>query len=146
MQLRTCVSVFLFTCLWLIGGCGEPPRKVIERVPSPDHVVDAVALEIEVGATVATPYLVYIVPSGSRDFRDPPVLRADNLDDLKLSWKEPRFLEVSYSKGRIFDFTNFWESKDVQNFSYVVEIRLRPYDGRSLGDVAPQPPKSVPQE
>ena len=112
-------------------GCGNPPTREILRVSSPDRIVDAVLVESEVGATVATPSLVYIVPSRSRDFDD-PVLRGDKFEDLKLAWTQPRYLEIAYSRGRIFSFQNFWERKDVDDFSYKVEIRLKPTSEKSL--------------
>jgi hypothetical protein len=115
-----------------LNGCGKPPTREIARIQSPDAVVDAVLAERAVGATVATPSEVYIVPHGGK-IEGGPLLRADNMRDLKLTWKQPRLLEVRYSKGRVFSFTNFWESADVQNWKYVVELRLLPAsDGYSL--------------
>ena len=95
----------------------------LARVTSPDEVVDAVLVETNVGATVATPSEVYIVPKGSK-VTGAPILRGDHMEHLNVLWKQPRLLEVSYSKGRIFSFTNFWESADVQNWTYIVEVEL----------------------
>ena len=38
----------------------------------------------------------------------------------------PRFLELAYQQARIYQFCNFWNSRDVKDFQYVVEIRLTP--------------------
>jgi hypothetical protein len=125
-------SITLLALMSVLTACGKPPIREIARIQSPDAVVDAVLAERAVGATVATPSEVYIVPHGG-GIKGEPLLRADNMRDLKLAWKQPRFLEMHYSKGRIFSFTNFWESADVQNWKYVVELRLVPAtDGYSL--------------
>lgn len=108
-----------------------PAKKQLERVPSPDGVVDAVLVAKLVNATVATPYLVYIVPSGSSSFRR-PVLVGDDFVDLKLIWKGPRLLVIRFTKGEIFEFTNLWRSGSVQKFKYLVEIKLEPLNDRSI--------------
>ena len=116
-------AVLVFSC--------EPGKEQLKRLPSPDGVVDAVLVAKLVNATVATPYLVYIVPSGSSSFRR-PVLVGDDFMDLKLIWKGPRFLVIRFSKGEIFEFTNLWRSASVQNFEYLVEIKLEPLSDRSI--------------
>jgi hypothetical protein len=118
-------SIALLSFVTILTACGKPPVREIARIQSPDAVVDAVLAERAVGATVATPSEVYIVPHGGK-LKGEPLLRADSMRDLKLSWKQTRFLEMHYSKGRVFSFTNFWESADVQNWKYVVELRLMP--------------------
>jgi len=43
-------------------------------------------------------------------------------------WLQPKLLEISYDKARIFQFSNFWSSSEVEDFSYVIEIKLAPND------------------
>lgn len=114
----------------LVLSC-SPPQKQLQRITSPDHIVDAVLSAKLVNATVATPYMVYIVPAGSHNLTD-PVLVGDDFVGLKLIWKAPRFLVIQFSKGEIFKFSNLWMSKKVQDFRYLVEIRLRPLSERSI--------------
>jgi hypothetical protein len=122
-----------FACLVALSACGKGPmKKELQRIQSPDHLVDAVVAEVETDATVATPYLVFIVPAGSKDLDGEPVMRGDKFDDLKITWASVRLLDISFSKGRIFNFTNFWESRAVQDFRYVVEVRLKMAGDRSL--------------
>jgi len=111
-------------CLISCGSVVE--RKEINRVKSPDSLVDAVIVRTSAGATTSYGYMLYIVPSGKEPKEGNEVLRADNLINVALIWKEPRFLEISYEKGRIFFFTNFWHSKEVEDFQYIVELRLVP--------------------
>lgn len=124
--------IFLFVFV-SAASCGvPPPGKEIHRATSPDKIVDAILVERQTGATVATPTELYIVPSG-QDWKDKlPVLRGDHLEGLQISWQQPRFLEIHYKKGRIFSFTNFWHSSDVQQFKYVVELRLVPGTGSTI--------------
>ena len=114
----------------LIKRC-SPEEKELQRSTSPDRVVDAVLVARLVNATVATPYLVYIVPAGSNRLSH-PVLVGDDFVGFKLMWKAPRFLVIQFTKGEIFSFTNLWMSKKVKNFRYLVEIRLQPLEDRSV--------------
>lgn len=116
---------WLFVVLLSLAGCGRPNQHEVSRVTSPDHLVDAVIAEEDTDATVATPTLLYIVPTGAKITNVDSVLLADHVENLSLSWKAPKKLVVSYSSARIFSFVNFWESKDVENFQYVVRVYLR---------------------
>ena len=98
----------------------------ISRARSPDGIVEAILTKSNFGATVDYVYKLYIVPTGATALPDEPIVVADHVVDPNIAWRMPKFLTFSYGKARIFNFTNFWQSKDVQNFSYVVEIRLIP--------------------
>jgi hypothetical protein len=118
-----------------LGACGDssggrPVGRVEElaRVTSPDMIVDAVLTRTNTHATVPYSYRVYVVPRGrpaprEREFE---VFRADHVDGLALAWPRAGVLEIRYDRARIFHFTNFWHSGDVRNFTYEVEVRLRP--------------------
>ncbi len=120
---RNLTSSWIMSMTLVTLACGKAPMQELARITSPDGVVDVVLVETSVGATVATPSEVYVVPKGSK-VNGAPLLRADHMEHLNVRWKQPRLLEVSYSKGRIFSFTNFWESADVQNWKYIVEVEL----------------------
>jgi len=45
------------------------------------------------------------------------------VEGLEVSWESPRHLGIRYEKARIFNYTNFWLSRDVEHFEYVVAIR-----------------------
>lgn len=117
--------------LAIIASCTEPPGEEVSRIPSPDGLVDAILIRKNVDATVATPYEICIVPTGSKVSCE-ALIRGDHFENLNIAWKEPQLLEISYSKGRIFNFTNFWQSDKVQNFKYIVELRLKPLSDRSI--------------
>jgi hypothetical protein len=114
-----------------LASCAKDRETV--RTRSPDGKVDALLVERETGATVATPVLLYIVKAGDPAGSGEPVLLGDNFDGLSIKWAAPKLLSVTHKKGRIFKFTNFWESRAVDDWSYVVEVRLNPTNLRSLG-------------
>lgn len=101
----------------------------LSRVTSPDSVVDAVLVRSNAGATTGFGYRVYVVPRGRwPDYRTQGAQQflADRVDSLSVHWREPKVLEIRYTKARIFDFTNFWHSREVDGFNYVVELKLVP--------------------
>lgn len=107
-----------------VTSCDFVSREEIARVPSPDGIVEAVLIRTNAGATTAFGYELYIVPPGGKGQRGREQLRADHLTDIGIQWRQSKLLEVHYKEGRIFHFSNFWSSKEVGEFNYVVEIRL----------------------
>ncbi len=98
----------------------------VERVTSPDNKVDAVIIKKNYGATASFIYDIYIVPKGKKVDLGKPEFRADHVEKLSLNWSQNKLLQIKYKNARIFHFSNFWQSKEVDNFSYVVEIQLKP--------------------
>ena len=97
----------------------------MSRVTSPDSRVDAVLVCYGNGNTTAESVRVFVVPAHGRT-DSASTLLCDKYEEVKLSWSAPRRLVFSYKKARIFEFSNFWQSGDVDNFNYLVEIRLAP--------------------
>lgn len=98
----------------------------ILRVVSPDSIVDAVVTRNSAGATTSNVFRIFVVPRGQPVPSDERLerFRADKVSSLCVEWRRPRLLELRYDRARIFRFTNFWNSRDVQQFQYVVELRL----------------------
>jgi hypothetical protein len=135
------MAALVFT-LCFASGCfniaGEWQYEEIERVKSADGVVDAVIVRGGGGATTGFNFSVFLVPGGTKFDekaswfeRDRALFSADYHEGLQLVWRKPKFLEIRFAKARIFQFSNFWHSKEVQNYSYVVELRLVPLDENS---------------
>ena len=80
--LRLFFLPLLFTICGL-AGCAEPTSEEAARVTSPDKIVDAVLMKRNVGATVGTPFEVYIVPIGQRPAGE-PLIRGDKFEALEL--------------------------------------------------------------
>jgi len=111
-------------------------RPVIQteilRIKSPDLLVEAVLLRSDVNATVSTPYKIFITPVGSKLKNEDELFRADHVEGLKINWLKNKLLEVRFDKARIFRFSNFWDSREIQNFKYIVELKLAPNLATSL--------------
>ena len=122
IALFSLVIVALFGC-----GLSDPcSRKEVSRVTSPDGKVDSVVIKIDCGATTSESYNVFIVGNGMAVKESDLVFQADHMEDISISWREPPLLIVKYTKARIFQFRNFWSSKDVDDFNHVVEIHEIP--------------------
>jgi len=96
------------------------------RLPSEDGIVDVVVSERDCGATTSKSKFIFIVPKGNSVNDETPVFIADNVKKLEVNWGEPKELFISYDHARIFNFTNFWHSKSVDNFNYEIRIREIP--------------------
>jgi hypothetical protein len=133
------LTAAIASALLCTAGCtniaGEWQYEEMQRVKSPDGVVDAVLVRGGGGATTGFSFSIFLVRSGTgfdqkaASFeQDRAVFRSDHHDGLHLVWTKPQFLEIRFAKARIFHFANFWHSSDVQNYRYVVEVRLIPLD------------------
>jgi hypothetical protein len=133
MKLNSVVKYFFILLTVAISfscadnGAGEVQLTEMQRLPSKDHKVDAVLVEAEAGATASTGTHILIVKPGMKikqaDLKY-SILSCDHASLLKVYWAENKKLIISYDKARIFNYTNFWESADVDNWTYVVEIFL----------------------
>ncbi len=121
--------IFIF-CIFIFG-CSSPAKEM-QRVLSPDGQIEAILIARETGATVATPFELYVVPAGQDWSGYSPLMKGDKFDEINIVWQQPKLVEIRYKKGRIFSFANFWSSSKVQDHKYVVELRLIPSDLKSL--------------
>lgn len=85
-------------------------------------------MRINCGATTAYSYKVYVTPKGASTEKFNPIFIADKLDGEIVEWSSSKHLRIKYRQARIFNFTNFWHSRDVDNFNYVVTIRETPIE------------------
>ena len=125
------VGLLALASVAFLLGCSQSYEEQW-RLASPDRRVEAVWVEIAGGATTDFAYHLYIVPFGNKPERGTQRLIADRISNVRMSWREPKRLEVSYDAARIFSFFNFWHSRDLDNFKYVVEIRLSPNKSSQL--------------
>lgn len=121
------IIVILGYFIYLLYIFGKTSEREILRIPSPDNRVEAVLTEISGGATTSFVYNLYIVPSKTElSKKAHELFRADHVDEIKVFWSEVKLLKIQYKEARIFHFKNFWQSKEIENYSYVVELRLEP--------------------
>lgn len=126
------ILLICFRFLYTVATSISVSREEIVRVTSPDSVVDAVLVRTDGGATTSFGFHLYIVPVGGEPQVGHELFTADHMVGQKIEWKRPKSLEIQYEEARIFHFSNFWQSKDVQNFGYVVELHLKPLNPSSL--------------
>lgn len=112
------IFMFFLSSCSKINPCGE---EEVSRILSMDSKVDAVVLKKSCGATTSSLMQVFIVKTGEK-IEGEPVFKADKIIDLEVSWSAPKKLTIEYKEARIFNFKNFWLSRDVDNFDYIVTI------------------------
>lgn len=118
--------IFFFAISSVSAGCTNPSVEEISRATSPDSIVDAVLLRKNYHATVPFIFEIYITPKGSNvDQEKEIIFSADHVEDLTMTWKNTKRLEITYASARIGHFKNWWMSKKIDNFKYVVEINLQ---------------------
>jgi hypothetical protein len=123
------IAIALLVAVLVIGYLLFRPvveEQEIDRIASPDSLVEAVVSLGGAGATTSEVYRLYIValghpvPLGSGS----EVLRADRVEGLGAVWVEPQVLEIRYHRARVFHFTNFWMAREVRDFRHEVQLDL----------------------
>ena len=99
-------------------------HEEVSRVTSPDDIVDAVIVQKNCGTTASNAYRVYVIKKDwiPNSEGGDPVFVSDNTDDIYIHWGDDKQLLISYAKARIFHFKNFWHSKEVDDFAYIVSV------------------------
>ncbi|RYE15655.1 MAG: hypothetical protein EOP45_18285 [Sphingobacteriaceae bacterium] len=119
----------LFSCNEVRRDTNESHSlKELKRVRSPDKKVDAVLVETNAGATTSYSNKVFLVMPGKRIVEDDlqyAVFSADHYQNIAIKWEANRQLLISYYKARIFNYTNFWQTGELENWNYVVEVKLQ---------------------
>jgi hypothetical protein len=130
---RVLVLCLMFSAMG--DGCAPHRAEVVERIPSPDRRVDALVLRAGVPPGGQVVFYVQVVSAGGdpKD-REFDLFRADHVEAFRASWVSERMLELEFERARIFQFSNFWQSREVDDFGYQVELRLRPQNPTSLRD------------
>ncbi len=132
LKLLACLSFlsFISSCVGKTKGesVSNPFIKELKRISSPDKKVDAVLIEREGGATVANSNRVFLVLPGKKvteDDLDLSQFTADHTQNVDIEWEHNQQLLIKYEKARIFNFSNFWQAKEVEDWNHVVELRLQ---------------------
>lgn len=119
-------SLTFISILLLLVNCSDSERfckyKEIIRKTSSNQLVDAVIIEKGCGATTSNAYHVFLSPKGKQTDELDPIFVSDKTDNIKISWVGSKELLITYSKARIFQFTNFWHSAELDKFNYIVSV------------------------
>jgi hypothetical protein len=113
--LRVLLTYAVITCI--LSSCNTRTMKIIQRVPSPDGLVDAILVIRPTAAIAADVYEVYIVSHLGNPRKRDLILSGDLLSNARLEWNHPRLLELHYTAAYIVDFRNYWQSPDVKDFN-----------------------------
>lgn len=109
----------------VLSGCSSTcSDEVQESTISPSQKTEYLQIRRNCGATTGYSHHIYIIPTGQPYDKYEPVLTADKVSLMTAKWEDPRMLKISYESARIFHFTNFWHSKDVDNFEHIIQVRL----------------------
>lgn len=116
-------------------GCSNRQPDVVLRLTSPDQKVDALVLRNSISTGAAAVYHIQLVAAGGppKDMKFDR-FRADQVQALQLRWVDRAVLHIEYDNARIFHFSNFWISRDVEFFEHLVELQLRPRHSAQLGN------------
>lgn len=121
-------SIFMCVLTLLLVGCDSLCEyDIIDRKTSPDNEVDSILVRGNCGATTSYVYRVYLAPKGTKEteFRS-YVFKADRADGIEVAWLASKELLISYDTARISYYTNFWHSRELHNFDYLVSISESP--------------------
>ena len=123
--LKNITTYFMLFFLLNLAACGNDDLCVgedISRVSSPDKIVDVVVTKANCGATTSYSYRVSVVQTGKTPVESDIIFLADKAEGVSVFWQTPKKLVISYKEARIFKFKNFWSSKDLDNFQYIVSV------------------------
>jgi hypothetical protein len=108
----------------VITGCRD--HEQYYRKISPDGLVEAIIYRCEGREKDSFGYDVYIVPNGKKPHFRASLFSVDHARNISISWQGNKMLEIHYDEAQIHHFQNFWNSKAIQNSTYVVELKLYP--------------------
>ncbi len=125
-RLQRNVPAFLLI-LTIVTACDDVGLEELKRLPSPDGKVEAVLIRVSGNATVGFGYRVYIVLPQERidNFDDADArLIAYKADHVDIEWSGDKELSITYGEMKILHFSNFWNSKELDNFEHEIRIDL----------------------
>jgi len=131
MEIRYLAIVIIFATLFSCNNIHKNSvdlPKELKRVSSPDKKVDAVLVETNGGATTPFGNAVFLVLPRKKINQDDlkyAIFNADHYQNIDIKWEANKQLLISYNKARIFTYTNFWQTDEIENWNYVVEIKLQ---------------------
>lgn len=109
-----------------ISGCGDNfcGDEVIKKESNTQQKVTLIYIEKNCGATTGFSHQIFLVPKDAAIDDFDPIFVADNVEELDVNWVSEKSLKIRFKEARIFRFTNFWHSKSVDNFNYIIDINL----------------------
>lgn len=116
-------------------GCTGNRERQVAGVKSNDGRVRAILVEVITPATVAKQYIVRLEAGNAQSdilVKLDKVTMSANNDVPILLWTHADRLDIRYEKAHVWQFTNFWNSRELENFNRTIELRLAPSKVRSV--------------
>jgi hypothetical protein len=123
--MKAILMTFVIVSISVVFGCSNDElcaAQEVDRVTSPDRIVDAIVSEVNCGATTSFVYKVFLVLAGGVPSKDDLVFLADKSDSVGVAWVAPQRLVISYETARIFQFKNSWRPGGLSHRGYLVSI------------------------
>jgi len=107
--MEKCVMKLPLLLVSLFAACSHvyAQSHEISRVVSPDKKADVVVMEKSVGATVATPYEVFLVSTGKSPAQTDLILKVDKSPPPRAEWTDANTVVLKCNGGRVWHFQNF---------------------------------------
>jgi hypothetical protein len=84
---------------------------------------------------VGSSYKLFIVPHAAHPPGRGERLLAERVKNLTVAWREEKKLDIRYDEALIYNFMNYWHSKDIDDHKYVIELRLVPNGPSQIGEI-----------
>jgi hypothetical protein len=120
------LSYLLSSFIALTVGCQRPAIEVRElrRLPSPNQALDLILTETPTGATVSTPYEVFVVAHGKAPTQEYEVFRIDKSSEPRIAWLNSAAAAITCESGRVWHFQNFASVRDAKNEFVWISVAL----------------------
>jgi hypothetical protein len=118
-------NLLLIIAAILLSSCADPCiDEVMSQAADAQQKTEFVHVRTNCGATTGFFHQIFIVAAGARYQDESPIFAADKAEHIAVKWLDAQTLEISSDSARIFNFKNFWQSKNVDNFQYVIQVKL----------------------
>jgi hypothetical protein len=124
--MRGTQTLMLCMLAWATTGCDQQPRgtQEIARISSPDKQMDLVVTEVGAGATVSTPYKVYLVAGGKTPSEADLILKIDKSSKPEVAWLNDAAVVLKCERARVWNFRNFGSIAVADRGSINVSVSL----------------------
>lgn len=102
-----CLRLFFCLLIFFLGCSGDIKKSEILRIASLERTYDVVIVRVEVGATVSSPYEIYVVEHNGLIKEATMIARIDGAELPSARWIGNRTVELTVKNSRIFFFKNF---------------------------------------
>lgn len=118
----------LLVLVFALTSCGQSDLCRVVKLSEESTLngrINAVVSEKDCGATTSDVIRVHLLSSSSDVDEDKFIFLADHVEELSVTWITEKTLLIEYKKARIFQFTNFWQSEELDHYNTTISILER---------------------